>query len=567
MAARKRNATKWHRCLAAIVLVAVFATYEVWFVPIPVGNAVSQEDESSEAISQQQQKTRSAKVPEKKSNKKEPADEKPKPKKEDAKGNKKEKEKESKKESKKENEKKAKAPALSAPNSKEGATKNKGKTGCEPPRPFTSLLDVVPNPAFEKVKDLQSFVSDKTFAWCDNGSSKNGEFKLNKDGSTGGDFRKWNLRRWKVTGKDPGVITIDNGEGGNVHKLYFNCAGTGFFVPNAGQRGYMEGMNFAGPDDAAAPSSEVVECKQPRIYNVEASGKTPVWIWWDFPHGVPPIFRMNLRTWRKHINPDKFDLFLLNKTNVRQVMPGVPEGFFRLYHAAKSDFLRAGLIATHGGIYLDGDMLLSHDLDVAFKALLNGEADFMPYEGPGDRCEKEAYTTNFMGGTKGNALSSLWISRTIKGMYDQCDLPESENGREPVKVCCYQKDWCPRRECHVHWGEISHPPKLKSVEGKVRLKCLGPREGFSQTMSGAELFFKYFKERPALLPPNSCVQAENDDLNCNNGVGLLKGYMGRHGHHIYNMLQGGRLDGKSDDEILKGDFLISELYRRSLGLA
>merc|ERR550532_3901310 len=100
------------------------------------------------------------------------------------------------------------------------------------------------------------------------------------------------------------------------------------------------------------------------------------------------MFRLNLRTWRKHLPKDKFALHLLDPSNIRRYLPGVPQAFFHLYHAAKSDFLRAALIAEHGGVYIDGDMMLSHDLDKVVGPLLRGEVDFLPYEGPGDKCPR-----------------------------------------------------------------------------------------------------------------------------------------------------------------------------------
>merc|ERR1719436_1953972 len=104
---------------------------------------------------------------------------------------------------------------------------------------------------------------------------------------------------------------------------------------------------------------------------------------------------MNLRTWHRRIPTDKFVLFLVNQSNIQEFLPGLPKSFFNLYNAAKSDFLRASLLAAHGGVYLDGDMLLVHDLDVIVADMLSGKADFLPYEGPGDHCPR-SYTTNFM---------------------------------------------------------------------------------------------------------------------------------------------------------------------------
>lgn len=398
----------------------------------------------------------------------------------------------------------------------------------------------------------------KRFAWCHDGESKNGEFSLEANDFTGGDFKKWSLQRWKVIGEHE--IVVDDGNDGNKHHLVFNCEHTGFFVAGSRQRGYMEDQNFQSPSGAGAPTSaDTPDCK---LY--DSSGRFPVWIWWDFPNSAPATFQLNMRTWRKHIPEDKFDLHLLNPSNIRKFLPGLPEGFFKLYHAAKSDFLRAGLLAAHGGVYLDGDMLIMHDLDVIVKDLLDGKVDVMPYEGPGDHCPT-SYTTNFMAGSKGNRLSSEWINITVRQMMQRCKLDESQNHREPVKVCCYQQNWCLRTECHVAWGDISHPPSLNSLpKGSVRIGCIPYSAGLSYTMSGEELFWKFVREPSD--KKKHCWPAGDSDLICSRPVGPLPGFFNHHGHHLYNMLNGFAMEKKTGEDILSSDLVVGELYRRSLGL-
>jgi len=285
---------------------------------------------------------------------------------------------------------------------------------------------------------------------------------------------------------------------------------------------------------------------------------------WDFPHELPPAFRMNLRTWKRHISKDKFELQLVNQSNIRRYLPGVPDSYFHLYHAAKADFMRAGLLAVHGGVYLDGDILLSVDLDVIVRQILDGTADVLPYEGPGDHCPK-SYTTNFMAGVAGNRLSSQWINTTLRKMRQRCKLDESQNHREPVKVCCFQKSWCLRRECHVAWGDISHPPALEDMpKDSVRLNCVPFKNGFSTTLAGDELFWK-FTDAPTNKKEH-CWPVGDADLGCAAPVGKLSNFFEKQGHHLYNMLKGFALEKMTDEQILAGDMVVSELYRRSLGI-
>jgi len=411
-------------------------------------------------------------------------------------------------------------------------------------------------PASVKLKgDIRHALAGQRFVWCHDGRSGNGQFVLKADGSTGGDFQKWDLHRWKVVGDRQ--VSVTKLDGSNEHRLVFNCELTGFAVVGRRQRGFLDGQGFRSPDGARAPHSaeESLSCNT----TVYKPSRIPVWVWWDWKDKIPTMFRLNLRTWEQHIPKDKFELHLLSPSTIHRFLPGIPEAFFRLYHAAKSDFLRAALIAVHGGVYLDGDMLLSHDLSLAVADLLEDKVDVLPYEGPGDHCPG-SYTTNFMAGKKGNALSKQWIEITLHQMVQTCSLPESENHREPVKVCCYQKDWCPRNECHVAWGDISHPP---TDVKDARLGCIKFNRGFSSTMTGQELFWTFAKEKGRArcwLDPQAPA-----DLVCDKAY--LKDFWLRNGHHLYNMLNGYQVGSKSEEAVLAGDTVVAELYRRSLKMS
>jgi len=53
-------------------------------------------------------------------------------------------------------------------------------------------------------------------------------------------------------------------------------------------------------------------------------------------------------------------------------------------------------------------------------------------------------------------------------------------------------------------------------------------------------------------------------LDCSAPVGKLSNFFEKQGHHLYNMLKGFALEKMSDEEILNGDMVVSELYRRAL---
>ena len=84
---------------------------------------------------------------------------------------------------------------------------------------------------------------------------------------------------------------------------------------------------------------------------------------WAFAHDsniLPPVTQLNLRTWRHH-NPTA-EIVIVNDTTVEQYIPDLPDEFFRLYPAAKSDAFRAAIIYHHGGFYADLDFLMMNSI-------------------------------------------------------------------------------------------------------------------------------------------------------------------------------------------------------------
>merc|ERR1712060_605080 len=103
-----------------------------------------------------------------------------------------------------------------------------------------------------------------------------------------------------------------------------------------------------------------------------------------------------------------------------------------------------------------------------------------------------------------------------------------------------------RGECHVAWGDISHPPTLKELPAdSVRLNCIPNKEGLSATMTGQELFWKFHQTEKTSSSSGTfhCWRAgsSNADMECRKDGKreFLANFFNRHGHHLYNMLQGG----------------------------
>merc|ERR1712083_1172962 len=90
----------------------------------------------------------------------------------------------------------------------------------------------------------------------------------------------------------------------------------------------------------------------------------------------------------------------------------------------------------------------------------------------------------------------------------------------------------------------------------VRLDCIPNKEGLSATMTGSELFYKFGEKRVDSESDWHCwrMGPSNSDMECRKASkkDYLTNFFNRHGHHLYNMLQGGKLDaaGSTEEQIL-----------------
>ncbi|CAE7943685.1 ISA3, partial [Symbiodinium necroappetens] len=95
--------------------------------------------------------------------------------------------------------------------------------------------------------------------------------------------------------------------------------------------------------------------------------KCNIFTLWEKPSSLSeqPLFqRLVIEAWRRHSHDLCNDQFLITDDNVRQVIPDIPEEYFKLpYPAAKSDFIRYAVLYHNGGIYVDFDMLTVKDID------------------------------------------------------------------------------------------------------------------------------------------------------------------------------------------------------------
>merc|ERR1719191_1328206 len=178
--------------------------------------------------------------------------------------------------------------------------------------------------------------------------------------------------------------------------------------------------------------------------------KTPVWVLYSFTEqNKNSLIELNVKALRQHMG-NKFELHLVNETNERQLVPDLPEEYFRLPDfGARSDAMRAALLANHGGIYLDGDVLIMQDLSVFGQRLANN--DVVAYTTEGQDCSKGHFSSNAMGSRKNNKMFIGWWNMVKTALKQKCEFVEKDDLKNGV--CCYDPAGKSRR-CHVNWGGL-----------------------------------------------------------------------------------------------------------------
>lgn len=132
------------------------------------------------------------------------------------------------------------------------------------PRRSSTTEDAIEDPAWARALALSAgtkvsseFLPGKTFDWCQRDQkSPCGGLVFKNDGVLDATLAGLELRRYRCNAANE--VTLDDGSGGNVHRLCFNEDLTGFFCSQNGQRGFLHG-SFESPDEAGAPTSWVAK--------------------------------------------------------------------------------------------------------------------------------------------------------------------------------------------------------------------------------------------------------------------------------------------------------------------
>lgn len=123
------------------------------------------------------------------------------------------------------------------------------------------------------------------------------------------------------------------------------------------------------------------------FYNI--SNKPYLWLYWDPPiNGTPGYIQICYDSVVKHCS-ESFVIVRLNKDNIKTFLPeiiGYEKYINNMKIAHKVDLYRILLLYKFGGLYLDSDILVLHDL-IQIVNKLNNNIDYVGFGCTGDTCK------------------------------------------------------------------------------------------------------------------------------------------------------------------------------------
>eukprot|EP00928_Gymnodinium_smaydae_P046616 TRINITY_DN31064_c0_g1_i1.p1 TRINITY_DN31064_c0_g1~~TRINITY_DN31064_c0_g1_i1.p1 ORF type:complete len:780 (+),score=116.17 TRINITY_DN31064_c0_g1_i1:48-2387(+) len=350
---------------------------------------------------------------------------------------------------------------------------------------------------------------------------------------------------------------------------------------------------------------------------IDSRWENKIWCYYEYPNGPPVHVQLNFKTWKRH-GPE-LEIIMVNDSNVKEFIPDLPEEYFMLpYASAKSDLLRAALLFHHGGLYMDTDYLVMRPLREFMSKLRENDIVVASDDetSPSQKCGKY-FSSNFMAGRRHNGFSATWWENLKRKLAAKC--PPGGFARE--KVCCHEEgetDETKHKQCHIPWAAMEHmkdpseaATALISLSTSVLTESQAASEAKLQTSSVSRLAPEFINELPKglklfcfqgneTLTPHmngeiywspwnadegrtanfqdnqlydqrfACTAGgQVNQLHCTKGNWgesnrTFHNFFNRIAYHLFSST--GTRHASTVDEAFRNSWLVSELWRRSLGL-
>eukprot|EP00039_Didymoeca_costata_P027232 m.17874 g.17874 ORF g.17874 m.17874 type:complete len:405 (+) comp6135_c0_seq1:112-1326(+) len=339
----------------------------------------------------------------------------------------------------------------------------------------------------------------------------------------------------------------------------------------------------------------------------EETHKLPIWIYWQYNgRQMSPFVELNLRTCRKH-NPNR-EIRAINESNVKELIPDMPDEFFKMTDIpARSDIVRAGIMVHHGGLYMDTDFLCMSSFDPILEKLV--DHDIVSYGNfndagkpdiPDGACFGPHFSSNWHAGRPGNVFSTTWWENMKLQLTRVC--PKGGMSYTSKMVCCHEegRDDASIKSCHMTFGYLEHlkfykdfkrgktmeeiGPYIHLDQSQYKMYCLNGDRNLIPHING-EIYWMPWKplqnktaNGPWAMPHYkiNCTLTPEGDMDCGEvhtrravlRPKKFRNFFGRIAYHLFfttyhkNALK----EVKTPKDVLRKNWLLSEMYRRSLGM-
>ena len=255
----------------------------------------------------------------------------------------------------------------------------------------------------------------------------------------------------------------------------------------------------------------------------------PLWLWHEYPEGVPSYIEFNLRALRQHAVPH-FKVHVLNSVKfLRLAGTFVPKEFqFLPYAAARADVARTLLLAKYGGLWIDADFLVMKPLRAVWEQLARHE--LVSYTVDGQGCSDGVFSLNFVGAARGN--TSYW---------NACWAAELDLLHRS----------CTKRRCHMPWGStgarIWHTVGRQSAaRGQLDISCFQGSTSLAPVVQGRARISVLDVQTTPLCGyggtiANMCCSKQGLHLRCvnhRNQTGQSLHFFDRLAYHLFESIHG-----------------------------
>lgn len=213
----------------------------------------------------------------------------------------------------------------------------------------------------------------------------------------------------------------------------------------------------------------------------------PVWVWLENQQALPHWIRLNLAALKRHAPSPSFRVAVLNRSTLYSYVPDLPSEFARLRRGqASADIARIAILATHGGIFVDPDVLVAQSL-TSIAAILQENVDVVVPARPlasSTKCGEQFFTSLLAARPQTSLFMRAW-QQLREQLRRKCRVRAVSHF-----VCCYHaQNMSALSECRTPQGlaeRILERLLLKLVEDEnnpLRVHCFAGHTSLTPVMS------------------------------------------------------------------------------------